>query len=328
MAVLSRGGAHSEFLELALGRMNIPFAKRGAMRFADKRHGSDFAAFLKVARNPARFPSLALVAAALPGAGLKTAGAVARRAAGYGARAAPIAKGPFRSEPPGRAALGLLPVRVCRGCDGMGDRPGLVFGRDVPLLKRLYKDDWTFRQGEVESVRGMAEASGRLSAFLSSFLTGPPEGTPGGESAAAVSPGPRGRRDAAVPGGDLALGTNRSAKWLEWTRVFVISAAVDRLHSCLAKGKPEEPEQERRLFNAVVAKAKDTLAAYCPLEREGQELPVFQGLALPLRQGRLVERGIRFLGGVRKGGLSGRWRRRGERRARAEAPLVTARGKR
>jgi len=56
-----------------------------------------------------------------------------------------------------------------------------------------------------------------------------------------------------------------SAKGLEWDVVFVIHAADGNIPSDMSTGKPEEIEEERRLFYVALTRAKDWLYVCYPL---------------------------------------------------------------
>ncbi|OFW58344.1 MAG: hypothetical protein A2133_01830 [Actinobacteria bacterium RBG_16_64_13] len=56
-----------------------------------------------------------------------------------------------------------------------------------------------------------------------------------------------------------------SAKGLEWDVVFVIHAADGNIPSDMATGRPEEIEEERRLFYVALTRAKDWLYVCYPL---------------------------------------------------------------
>jgi DNA helicase-2/ATP-dependent DNA helicase PcrA len=72
-AVLFRTGHHSNHLEVALARRNIPFHKFGGLKFVEAAHIKDMLAFLRVLENPLDEISWFRLLLMLPGMGPRSA---------------------------------------------------------------------------------------------------------------------------------------------------------------------------------------------------------------------------------------------------------------
>ena len=243
IAVLFRAAFHSYQLEAALGSAGIGFVKRGGMRLVDAAHIKDLLALLKVMINPLDRLSLTRALLLIERLGPKSAEKI------Y----AEIVK----SEEPLAALEGLSSraawapkVRELGGLlRGLSDRAeGLKEALDElmkwyrPFLEEHYSDDYPKRLQELNQLKAMSADYDDAVEFLADLALDPPEAAPDQETEEKV-----------------VLSTMHSAKGLEWRVVFVISLAEGRFPSPMAVNRPEELEEERRLFYVAATRAKDHL---------------------------------------------------------------------
>ncbi len=244
LAVLFRSSFHSFDLELELSRRNVPFVKRGGIRFVEAAHVKDLVAHLRVVHNPFDVVSWNRALLLLEGIGPK--------------KAQELIAGLVKSPRPwdalrqisGRAGKGLR--ELAAGLEGMTDKiqesTGEVVGRAyeyyLPILKEHY-DDYPKRMRDLEHLHTMASRYQSLDEFLADLALEPPEGARDSGTGSA-------ERDDET----LVLSTIHSAKGLEWKGVFVIWVADGRFPSLYSSTSDEELEEERRLFYVAVTRAK------------------------------------------------------------------------
>jgi DNA helicase-2/ATP-dependent DNA helicase PcrA len=252
-AVLFRASHHSLDLELELGRRNIPFHKFGGLRFVEAAHVKDLLAFLRLAENRRDRIAGSRVLTLLPGVGPRRAQHLLDALAGAGGDLAAWA-----AVRPPAAAAAVWPdfVAVCRD---LAARPGDVPGQ-VQRVRGFYAriaeeryDHFAARLRDLEQLEQVAARYPDRATFLAELALDPPSST---QDLA----GPPLRDD-----DYLVLSTIHSAKGLEFRAVTVIHAADGNIPSDLATGRPEEIEEERRLFYVALTRAKDALAVCFPL---------------------------------------------------------------
>lgn len=242
LAVLFRSSFHSFDLELELSRRNVPFVKRGGIRFIEAAHVKDLLAHLRVAHNPSDVVSWNRVLLLLEGVGPK--------------KAQEVIAGLVTSNRPwealrrigGRAsqrfkdlATGLEDI-LGKAAESTGDVVGRAYEYYLPILKEQY-DDYPKRMRDLEQLHAMATRYSSLDEFLADLALEPPEAG--------------GRGDLGEEEEDtLTLSTIHSAKGLEWKGVFVIWVADGRFPSLYSSSNDQELEEERRLFYVAVTRAK------------------------------------------------------------------------
>ena len=246
-AVLFRASHHSLPLEVELNRSDIPYHKYGGLKFIETAHVKDLLSFLRLAENPFDMVAGMRVLVLLPGIGRVKAKQLMDRLREAG--------GHFDSwltwKPPSGATefwpkLNDLMVQLVRSKDAIASDINAIRDFYEPLLERNY-EQVEARTEDLKQLENVATRSGTRSQFLSDMALDPPAST---------------QDFAADPHLDedyLILSTIHSAKGLEWDSVFVIHASDGNIPSDMATKRPEEIEEERRLFYVAMTRAKNRL---------------------------------------------------------------------
>ena len=250
IAVLFRSAFHTFDLELELARHNLPFIKRGGLKFMETAHVKDVAAYLRILNNPQDAISWMRVLRLHAGIGNVTARKIFDHLA--------EADDPW-------SALGSLPGKWGNKLEALS--PALVplaranytpselserlMEYYTPQLERLY-DDHPKRIKDLDQFVVLAERYDELEPFLTDLALEPPEASVAGVA-----------REEKTD--HLILSTIHSAKGLEWQAVFVIWAVDGRFPSAYAEGSDEEIDEERRLMYVAVTRAREQLAITYPI---------------------------------------------------------------
>jgi DNA helicase-2/ATP-dependent DNA helicase PcrA len=252
-AVLFRAAAHSNSLEIALGRRNIPFRKYGGLRFLEAAHIKDLVCFLRVLENPRDEIAWFRILQLLSGVGPATAAAVIEhlrenefKHSALSSFIAPAAAQPELTE------LASLIVELGSFED---NSPGKQLDRIrafyQPLMPRKYENP-TPREQDIEYLNSLADRYESRGQFLADLVLDPPTAT--GDLA-----GPP------IKDEDwLVLSTIHSAKGLEWDVVYLIQAADGYLPSDMSTGTAEEIEEELRVTYVAMTRARDHLYVLWP----------------------------------------------------------------
>jgi DNA helicase-2/ATP-dependent DNA helicase PcrA len=252
-AVLFRASHHSLDLELELGRRNIPFHKFGGLKFVEAAHVKDLIAFLRLVENPRDLMAGSRVLGLLPGIGPRRARQLMDALAAAGGDLAAWAG----ARPPAATAA-VWPEFVAL-CADLAATPGDVGGQ-VARVRAFYArvaaeryDAFAARLRDLEQLEQIAARYPDRQGFLVDLALDPPAST----------------QDLAGPPAQdddyLVLSTIHSAKGLEFSVVHVIHAADGNIPSDLTTGRPDEVEEERRLFYVALTRARDALAVCFPL---------------------------------------------------------------
>lgn len=253
-AVLFRASSHSNSLELALTRRNIPYHKYGGLRFLEAAHVKDLVSILRIVENPRDEIAWFRVLQLLDGIGPATAAAAVEHVAGCGHDPGAIAT--FKAPPAAReqiAALGqLMQDLSVMGQEGPALQIERILSFYSPILKRNYENP-DQRESDVEHLAHIATRYRSRKQFLADLILDPPAST--GDLA-----GPP------IKDEDwLVLSTIHSAKGLEWDAVYLIHAADGNLPSDMATGDDGEIEEELRLTYVAMTRARDFLYVLWPL---------------------------------------------------------------
>jgi DNA helicase II / ATP-dependent DNA helicase PcrA len=253
-AVLFRAASHSNSLELALGRHNIPFHKYGGLRFLETAHVKDLISILRIMENPRDEISWFRILQLLDGVGPSTAGSIIRHISENDFRPSSLSSyhAPASASEGISAMAALLTQLESLGNDVPSVQLDLISKFYIPLLERNYEDPEP-RAADIEHLGQLAQRYSTRGEFLNELVLDPPVST--GDIA-----GP--------PLKDedwLVLSTIHSAKGLEWDAVYLIHAADGNLPSDLATGDDEEIEEELRLTYVAMTRAKNFLYVLWPL---------------------------------------------------------------
>ncbi|MEM9292644.1 MAG: ATP-dependent helicase [Acidobacteriota bacterium] len=275
IAVLARAGRHTNELEIELANANIPFRKYGGQRFVEAAHVKDVCALLRISANPLDDLAWNRVLQFFDGVGAKTSHRLAKSVLEAGGDTAPLLDPKVAKRVYGASLQRLVrlleALRDDEDADSGDERSGneakevSTQGTSVaerieaavdfyqPLLRRKF-DDAPRRAQDLETITQLAQRYRSLESFLSDIALDPPE---------------RAETQAADQEDEfLTLSTVHSAKGLEWKAVFVLSLNSGTFPSARSLERPDEMEEERRLFYVAITRAEDHLFLLRP-----QQLP-------------------------------------------------------
>ncbi|MDO5114202.1 MAG: ATP-dependent helicase, partial [Planctomycetia bacterium] len=253
-AVLYRSSHHSLRLETELTRRRIPYIKYGGLKFTEAAHVKDLLAFLRIVENPHDFPAGIRLLTLLPGLGPKKANTLMENLRD--------AEGNFNvwsSWTPPRATKTVwfpfvdLLKQLAFDTVPLQEQLSASLQFYKPFLVEKYPNDSDSRYNDLEQLVDVAKRFRSRQEMLSDFVLDPPQSS---------------EAFASVPDRDddyLILSTIHSAKGLEWTSVFIIHASDGNIPSDMATGRPDEIDEELRLFYVAMTRAKDYLYVSCPM---------------------------------------------------------------
>jgi DNA helicase-2/ATP-dependent DNA helicase PcrA len=252
-AVLFRAASHSNSLELALTRKNIPFRKYGGLRFLETAHIKDLISFLRLLENPRDEIAWFRVLQLLNGVGPATATSVLDHIRDNAFRLSSVIS--FKAPVAARKEMAEFGSLI-GDLGNMGDEdPSIQIERIRcfyrPLLWRNHENPEP-RENDIEHLGVLAGAYRSRRQFLADLVLDPP-----------VSTGDR----AGPPTKDedwLVLSTIHSAKGLEWDVVYLIHAADGCLPSDMSTGSDDEIEEELRLAYVAMTRSRDFLYVLWP----------------------------------------------------------------
>ena len=258
MGVLYRSNFLSLPVQLALSKLNIPFAVYGGIKFIETAHIKDVLSFLKVHHNRRDELSLARILMLLDGIGSKTAEKVKEVIlGGKSAGLEDALKGIIKS-----AELRKQLMRVTdlfsslENTEGVQGKIKKVIHFYTPFLKQKF-DDYPARQEDLKAFLEISSTYTSLEQFLVDFVTiEPPERSMVDREGKKLDEHP------------LTLSTIHSAKGLEWEVVFIIALLDGALPVSYALDDPEAIEEERRLLYVAVTRAKRYL--HLSMHNEGR----------------------------------------------------------
>ncbi len=245
MAVLFRSSSHSNQVELALTRANIPFKKFGGFKFTETAHVKDAMAYMKVMVNPDDELSWHRIFQLFEGVGPKLSQTIIDYQRANGFQYSNMDYAPFKKK---AAYDDLLIIAQLMGMSQKSPTDTLqrVLAVYEPVLKKTY-DDFHKREQDLKSLIALSERFRSLASMLDEFTLEPPESSQVG----------------AEPDTDddeyVVLSTIHSAKGLEWSRVFLLSVVDGYLPSFRSLQDPSQIEEERRLLYVAMTRAKDEL---------------------------------------------------------------------
>jgi DNA helicase-2/ATP-dependent DNA helicase PcrA len=252
-AVLFRASSHSNSLELALARRNIPFHKYGGLKFLEATHVKDLISFLRILENSRDEVAWFRVLQLLNGVGPVTASAIFGHVASSGYKATSVES--FDSPASARQEITDL-AQLMRDLSQTQElEPSVKLARIVafyaPLLKRNYENPEP-RFNDLLYLQHIASGYTTVTQFLSELILDPPAST--GDLAGAPT----------LDEDWLVLSTIHSAKGLEWDVVYLIHASDGFLPSDMATGSSDDIQEELRLTYVAMTRARDFLYVLRP----------------------------------------------------------------
>ncbi|MDP2316828.1 MAG: ATP-dependent helicase [Pseudomonadota bacterium] len=253
-AVLVRSMWAARRLEAELLAHRIPYRVVGGLRIDEAAHVKDALSLARVVDNPLNEPAWSRVFGLLGGVG---PAAVQRLLAHV--RAAPdvtpalarLADAPFpkKTDPaPLLAAIGALGVR-----GPVAARLRAAIEAFEPVFRARYEGEWADRRRDLDTVAGLADEHESLTGFLAAITID--YGLDARERAGAA-PKPEER--------PLTVSTIHSAKGLEWHSVHLPSFVAGHFPSPYAV-RPDELEEELRIFYVATSRARRRLVFYRPV---------------------------------------------------------------
>jgi len=262
MAVLVRSGFHSFALEVELARADIPFVKRGGLKFIETAHVKDVIAHVRIVLNPQDSVAWHRVLLLLDGVGPRTSEEILEWILAGENPAKRLRE--FR-RPALAADLNLL-ATLWEELNDPTARPAemvdTVLEYYEPILKRSYVDDHPKRRQDLEHFATLAERYEDPTAFLADMALEPPSESIGDLPRADSDDDDR-----------LVVSTVHSAKGLEWHTVFVLWAAEGRFPSSYSV-RDDDVEEERRLMYVATTRARDNLYLTYPITMYDRQLGI------------------------------------------------------
>lgn len=253
-AVLFRSSYHSDRLEIALMRHDIPFIKYGGLKFLEAAHVKDLLSIIRWADNPKHrisgFRLLKLFPGIGPSIAMKTLDWLELNQFDFHSLS--------RFSPPPAAKAywvdfySLLSQLQSSKIDWPAQMEQ-VKEFYLPLMQENYEDDYV-RCSDIEQLANIAQNYSSRESFISELTLDPPNSS----SDMADKPG----KDDDF----LILSTVHSAKGQEWNNVFVLNVANGNFPNEYAAGDNKAIEEERRLFNVAITRAKNNLHLIQPLK--------------------------------------------------------------
>ena len=279
MAVLYRSHFHALELQLELTRRNIPFSITSGVRFFEQAHVKDVAAHLKFVCNPRDETAFKRLVQLLPGIGTKSADRLWRL---FVEQSAPPAE---QAEPPKRSAAGRshapLASTLQRCMSGVPKKAAKAWAEFAIAVSQIEIEPVRSQPGQMiqfvlessyeeylkqtyTNYRSRLEDLEQLASFALQFKS--PEDFLAqlalltNLEAEGEGPSPRDREM-------VRLSTIHQAKGLEFDVVFVIMLCDGLFPSSRSLTRPEDEEEERRLFYVAITRARNELYLTHPLVR-------------------------------------------------------------
>jgi len=253
-AILFRSSYHSDRLELELSRRNIPYVKHGGLKFLEAAHVKDLLSIIRWADNPKHKISAFRLLKLLPGIGPK----IAEKAINF-LTVKQYDLSELIDYPIPHAAKESFQalVNVTRKIHNNE----IAWNEQVNEAVKVYQglleanyDDHFVRFGDIEQLAQISQQFPSRERFLTELTLDPPQST--GDLA-----GPP-----LIDDDFLILSTVHSAKGQEWNNVYVLNVADGNFPNEYAVGDKRSLEEERRLLNVAITRAKDELHLMQPMK--------------------------------------------------------------
>lgn len=258
IAVLFRSHFQCLELEMELNKRNIPYQMRGGLRFFEQAHLKDVLAYLKILANLKDEVSWLRLLMMQAGVGEATAEKIWQEIANFNSLDE-VAKAELKLG--AKAAAGWKNLK--RTLDRLVEFDKNNMGQIIDAIIRSGYEDYL--KANYENYTERLEDLNQLVSFVASY-----DDLEKFLSDTALSENFRGEsRGSAERGQDLGeqivLSTIHQAKGLEWRAVFVIGLAEGLFPHAKTFDRPEEVEEERRLFYVASTRAKEQLYLTYPL---------------------------------------------------------------
>lgn len=249
-AILVRSATQIRDIEGELLKYRIPYVVLGGTGLLGTEEVRDVLAFLKVAANPADFISFERAARTLPKVGKVTVDKVRNDADMTGTTLLQAA-----AKQPALAGFAETMQQVQASLDNAEQAMAIILdtvGYRNVLRTKYTKESWKLEH-KLESlkrfsdlIRSLAEEKGEASVH---------------EVVERLAMGEQEKDD---PQGRVVVSTIHKAKGKEWYRVYVWSVVEGYLPHKFSSKRPEEVEEERRLWYVAVTRPKDILVICLP----------------------------------------------------------------
>ena len=253
-AVLFRSSYHSDRLELELSRKNIPYVKHGGLKFLEAAHVKDLLSILRWADNPKHRISAFRILKLLPGVGPKIADKVLTHLQLHQHNLSTL--GEVKVPESAKEYYGKLVDTLLKI-----NRETVPWPVQIELAAKSYQqllelnhDDHFVRWGDIEHLIQMSGQFASRERFLTELTLDPPQAS----SDLADNP--------LIDDDYLILSTVHSAKGQEWQNVFVLNVADGNFPNEYAVNDKKMLEEERRLLNVAITRAKDELHLMQPMK--------------------------------------------------------------
>ncbi len=260
MAVLYRAHYQSMEIQVEFTRRGIPFMVRSGIRFFEQAHIKDVVAYLKLIVNPLDELAWKRVLRLYPGIGKATAERIwqvvkeSPDPLGAVEREEVRALLPVHGEESFQALVNTL-FRLEELALSPASAIQMILERGYAEYVERHYADYRDRLQDVEELARFATRYSSIEDFLSELaLLGEVE-------AERIVEG-------ALPDEKIVLSTVHQAKGLEWGCVFVVWLCEGGFPLAQSINRPEDVEEERRLFYVACTRAKDFLFLSYPLFTE------------------------------------------------------------
>jgi DNA helicase-2/ATP-dependent DNA helicase PcrA len=252
MAVLFRASFQTLELELELAKREIPYIKRGGLRYFEQAHVKDVLSFLRIVANPRDELAWKRALTLYPGVGDQTAEGVWQRVKDTGEAWMKVFEEALEDRAfSSRAQQGLQAAQSDLAALAVRSDPGEMIEEVLTRRYREYAkelfEDAEDRILDLETLAAFAARYDSLQTLLADAALG--EGFKGEV----------GRDHSEEDEDRLVLSTIHQAKGLEWKTVFVMGLTDGHFPNQRTLARPHEIEEERRLFYVAVTRAKDEL---------------------------------------------------------------------
>lgn len=252
-AVLFRNSRHTMYLELELGKRDIPYVKYGGLKYMESAHVKDVMSVLNWAENPRNELAGFRVVQILDGIGPATARKACDHLLAHDGNFASLAA--LSGVPRDLRAQWQAVTELMQSL-AAGLWPGqleLVVDWYQPHLERIYDHAYP-REGDLEQLMQLSNDYTSRNSFLTELTLDPPSGS--GDLAV----GPHIDEDF------LVLSTVHSAKGQEWDTVYVQHFSDGTFPNEFAAGDQKKLEEERRLAYVALTRAKNRLVLVNPFK--------------------------------------------------------------